>query len=258
MSSIHTRQSTAQSIPNPSSTSRKRKRPAQPQVSYRSEYQSDQAGQIREYIVIEDTPEPDGQVPPPLHNLPPGLAPTVSSVFTNGGVRTRAQAAAAASIQSSIPPPSSAASSVVPPPPKRRRKETFADSTPGTTTPVAPRPPQQLAANGSAPGPSGAYARKAIASRGYDAQKQLVHAGSTNWGQGGGSGGTESVRASLVSRASTQLQQPATPVYDDKEGYYIITPGDLIGNRCEYSSPLLSFLTLFEPKNANITPVVPV
>ncbi|KAG8928430.1 dual specificity protein kinase kns1 [Tulasnella sp. 417] len=231
MSSIHTRQSTAQSIPNAQSTSRKRKRPAQPQVSYRSEYQSDSAGQIREYIVIEDSPEPDGQVPPPLHNLPPGLAPTVSSVFTNGGVRTRAQAAAAASIQSSIPPPSSAASSAVPPPNKRRRKETFADSTPGTTTPVAPRPPQPLAANGSASGPSGAYARKAIASRGYDAQKQLVHAGSTTWGQGGGSGGTESVRASLVSRASTQLQQPTTPVYDDKEGYYIITPGDLIGNR---------------------------
>ncbi|KAG8993527.1 dual specificity protein kinase kns1 [Tulasnella sp. 427] len=232
MSSIHTRQSTAQSIPNPPSTSRKRKRPAQPQVSYRSEYQSDQAGQIREYIVIEDTPEPDGQAPLPHHNLPPGLAPTVSSVFTNGGVRTRAQAAAAASsFQSSIPPPSSVASSVLAPPHKRRRKETFADSTPGTATPVAPRPPQQLAANGTAPGPAGAYARKAIASRGYDTQKQLVHAGSnTTWGQGGGSGGTESVRASLVSRASTQLQQP---VYDDKEGYYIINPGDLIGNRYE-------------------------
>ncbi|KAG8896229.1 dual specificity protein kinase kns1 [Tulasnella sp. 403] len=222
MNSLQQRQSTAQSTQNSSTTqsSRKRKRPPQPHVSYRSEYQSDQLGHLREYIVIEDTPPPDL---PPSHPLPPGLAPSVSSVLTNGGVRTRAQAAAAASVANSLPPPSASSSAAaIAPPPKRRKKETFADSTPGATP--------QANGNGIAGPSSGAYARKAIAGRAYETHKQLPAV--SNWAHQG-SGGTESVRASQASQASTQLQ-PASPVYDDKEGYYIINDNDVIGNPPRY------------------------
>ncbi|KAG8925709.1 dual specificity protein kinase kns1 [Tulasnella sp. 419] len=205
------------------STTRKRKRAQQPQplVHYRSEQHVDHMGRIREVIVIEDTPPP-GQLQPPSHPLPPGLATPVSSVYSNG-VRTRAQAAAAATAHQ---PESSVTGSVpiIPPPNKRRKKEVFAEDTASTTT----------------AGPSAATIRKqpvATATRTYNQQpiqqQQLLQqaAWGTQGSAGSGGVGTESVRASQVSQASAQPQQP---VCDDKEGYYIINKDDLIGTPGRY------------------------
>ena len=220
-------QSHHQSQSSQVATHRKRKRQGLngSQVTYRSEYESDRFGEMREYIVIEDTPPPDL----PGLNLPPGLAPTpsqASSVATSVKPKTRLQAqiAAAASGSQPLGPASSAESSGTfnAPPSKRRKRDTVDDTTP-------------VAHNGAVAGPStGAHARKAMAGRAYESQQLKPYPSGSNWMNAGSGGGTESVRASQVSVASTQIQTPVTPSYDDKDGYYIITPGDLVKDRCAY------------------------
>ncbi|KAG9005808.1 dual specificity protein kinase kns1 [Tulasnella sp. JGI-2019a] len=220
------------------SSTRKRKRVVpQPSVQYHTEKHYDDLGELREFLVIEDTPPPGGATPAGHHSTSAtGLTPSISAAFSSsGGVRTRAQAAAAATQNDSVPPLSlqHASSSINgAPPAKRRKKETFADDTPV----AGPSRPQQhhVNGNGNGAGPSGAYARKAIASRAYENNKHTGPGGSAVSWVGQGSGGTESVRESQVSQASTQAQPAPSPVYDDKDGYYIINANDVIGNPPRY------------------------
>lgn len=228
-------QSAAQPTPSSASNSRKRKRiPQLPPVRYHTEREYDGRGELREILVIEDTPPPQLLATPVPSGT--GLTPSISTIFSSSsaaGVRTRAQAAAAASQNDSLPPIQPPASSVngAAPPAKRRKKETFADDTVGAGS------SRHVNGNGAGPSSSSAYARKAIASRAYENTKQTAPGASAaaSWA-GQGSGGTESVRESQVSQASTQAQPVPSPVYDDKDGYYIITPNDMIGNppRCEF------------------------
>ncbi|KAG8864921.1 dual specificity protein kinase kns1 [Tulasnella sp. 330] len=225
------------------SSTRKRKRAVPPpSVQYHTEKHYDDLGELREFLVIEDTPPPGGlAVTPAAHHSTSttGLTPSISTTFTSsGGVRTRAQAAAAATQNESVPPSSSqhalSLTNGGAPPAKRRKKETFADDTPVAGPSRQHQHHLNGNANGNGAGPSGAYARKAIASRAYENNKHTGPGGSAVSWVGQGSGGTESVRESQVSQASTQAQPAPSPVYDDKDGYYIINANDVIGNPPRY------------------------
>lgn len=162
-------------------TTLKRKRPAQPQISYRSEQHVDATGALREVIVIDDSPTPPPHPPAQRNNQqfapPVSLTPSthsasaaVSSAYSNG-VRTRAQAAAEAT---------GASRSAAAPAVKRRKKE---------TGPVASTSSSNIRAQPTSGG--SALARKAIASR----------AAPVVWGSTAGVGGT----ASSLREASAPL-----------------------------------------------------
>ncbi|THG95235.1 hypothetical protein EW026_g6381 [Hermanssonia centrifuga] len=100
-------------MPTPPVPTRKRKRPHQYTVSYSEVQEVDNAGRLREVIVIEDTPPPSTVSPATTHThlYSASYQPPVYSA----PIRTRARAAAEAQALSA------STSSAIPPAKKRRR-----------------------------------------------------------------------------------------------------------------------------------------
>ena len=103
-------------MPTPPIPARKRKRPHQYTVSYSEVQEIDQAGRLRDVIVIDDTPPPSTVSPASTH--PHLYSASYQPPVYSAPIRTRARAAAEAQGASA-----STSVAAAPPPKKRKRDQ---------------------------------------------------------------------------------------------------------------------------------------
>lgn len=103
-------------MPTPPVTTRKRKRAHQYTVSYSEVQEVDSTGQLREVIVIEDTPPPPTISPATTHNG--AFSASYQPPVYSAPIRTRARAAAEAQALSA-----SSSTGLLAPAPKKRKRD---------------------------------------------------------------------------------------------------------------------------------------